>query len=141
MKSDCKCKECSAGCERFPGRFLPGEVEKVAEFLHLSVKELFDRYLRISQWYSDSNIDRDVFILAPVGDPFGRCVFFKDGLCSIHSVNPYECAETFHDDSDAHCKERNIFIAKSWIEHQDQVFELLGHTPLAVEHHRFEVVP
>ncbi len=145
MKKECKCDKCKSACKQKPGWFKPGEPEKVAEYLGITLKELFDTKLMVDWWESDE----DVFIIAPAikdGDigeeypanPQGECVFFKDGLCSIHAVKPFECKSYMHTDTDA--AKRHEEVKDSWDKkkHQDQIKELLGRNPYAKEYGLFD---
>lgn len=64
-KVECTCKECISFCERTPGWFRLGEIPLLAEFLDLSVVEVFRKYLIADFWIGDS---QDIFVLAPVKD-------------------------------------------------------------------------
>lgn len=137
------CSECRSACTHKPGWFNPGEVEKVAEYLGISVQELFDTKLQVDWWEEDGNHPNDVFVLSPavVGgtpgdmfseDPKGTCVFYKNGLCEIHEVKPHECRQTLG------CQELDPELhpsfAYAWNDHQDQIRELLGREPYAAEY-------
>lgn len=136
--NECSCNDCKAACEFKPGWFKPGEAEKVAEYLGLTMEELFKTKLGVD-WYENLG-DGDVFVLAPAittmtpgseypSNPRGRCIFFKDGLCSIHSVKPFECRESHHSDSAENIRVRHREAAESWIDEQGQIKDILGRTP------------
>lgn len=121
---DCSCDECVGYCER-PGWFLPDEVRVAAEYLGLSLREMFERYLVVDWWGGGSDIDHHVGILAP-GKPSetGRvasigfvrgegCVFLnEDGKCSIHAVKPHECRLAHH--VVVHAGNSHLEIARVW---------------------------
>jgi len=102
----CSCKKCVGYCQKRPGWFLPGEAEKVAEYLKISMKELYEKYLVIDYWVSDKDID----ILSPgskeehgrrasFGFAFSsRCIFLTEPNhnCAIHLVKPFECLVAHH---------------------------------------------
>ena len=133
---ECQCDECKLACDHCPGWFMPGEAEKAAEFMKMSLKEFFDTYLAVNWWCDDE----EIFVLAPAlrigvpgcmypADPRGSCVFFNDGLCDIHPVKPFECVDMMCDGFDhmpTHEK-----IAMEWKNHQSQIETLLGHKPKA----------
>jgi hypothetical protein len=118
----------------------PGEAEKIATFLNISVEELFRDYLNVDWWERG---DDPIFVLSPgIGGeepgtefPFvakGRCVFLKDGLCSIHAVKPFECGEAWCADGPVDRSESaHKKVADAWDapEHQAQITTLLGRTP------------
>lgn len=130
--ADCTCASCQAACKRKPGWFHPGEVEKVAEFLGITLQELFDKYLMVDSWETRREF---IDILCPAvkgQEPGGRsavrggegeCVFFHDGLCSIHPVKPLECRAMRHDIGYGHMHRE---ISKAWSFHWKQVATLLG---------------
>lgn len=139
-KFECTCEKCKGACENKPGWFMPGEAEKVSQYLNLSLKDLFDNYLGVDWWKSDNDIDNDIFILAPIvvgaqagseypSNPRGRCIFFNNGLCDIHSVKPFECAALICDEPRLQLENRHKDIANSWRNNQKQIIELLDRKP------------
>lgn len=136
------CDACIGACKRKPGWFRPGELEPVAEFLGLTMHELFDTRLAIDWWEADANAPLTFSVApaianAPAGVeypvvPNGRCTFLTDDdRCEIHEVKPYECRDYW-------CgrPERDVSVwthlesAKAWGEHQDEIVRLLGRKPL-----------
>ena len=132
-KESCCCESCKESCNYKPGWFMPGQAEKVAGYLNISLLQLFQDKLAVDWWVADD----DIFLLSPAlinqnagtefpGDPRGACIFFKDGLCEIHPVKPFECAEMIHNvKGDGWHKQ----VAKAWKPHQDRIIELLGRKP------------
>lgn len=140
-KTECVCATCQRACENTPGWFRPGEAEKAAKFLKLSMRTFFKRYLGVN-WYSTP--DGPVFVLAPAlvgeeagqeypADPRGRCVFFtKDRRCLIHAAKPFGCSHGSPCETgmtplwkEAH-QEVTVPL---WAKHQDQIVKLLGRKP------------
>lgn len=134
----CTCSECQAACRYKPGWFKPGEAEAVADFLGLSLADLFRSRLMVDRWSGDLTL----FVLSPAivegdaGQEFlsttrGQCVFFQDGLCAIHPVKPFECRAMLHGQPATYHAE----TARSWASPaaQRQVRELLGREPVADE--------
>lgn len=129
MSSSCACEKCQAVCSHKPGWFIPGEVEKVADFFSITLQELFDRYLMPDSWEPDTGSIRT---LSPAikGEkpgtylPFavGECVFFEGGRCSIHGVKPYECRMAGHIFNPTIHEE----VGMSWVSRQDQIGDLEG---------------
>jgi hypothetical protein len=142
---DCTCPTCQSACIEKPGWFMPGEAEKVAEYLGITLPELFAEHLAIDWWKDDGDDERiidTVFVLAPgivtapagqeyPGYPKGQCRFFKDGRCSIHPVKPFECREAIHGTPSGVVHARHADVAVAWKDHQDQPTELLGDEPYA----------
>ncbi len=136
----CECEQCSNACSIKPGWFMPGEAEKVADYLGKSLQELFDTHLGVDWWVSDL----DVFLLTPAtknmesgqeydSNPRGVCVFFDNGLCTIHSVKPYECKEYMHNDTSTKVSNRHKLVADAWHDYQDSIGALLGREPQSLE--------
>lgn len=136
--SSCSCESCVEKCSNKPGWFKPGEAEKVAEFLEISLQELFDKFLVADIAGKNRG---NIRVLSPgvVGKPTGRdhtpgnwisgqCVFLKDGSrCSIHEVKPHECRLMVHDGGDGSVISEEV--GSSWVEHREQIDQLLGHVP------------
>ena len=146
MNKDCSCYICKSACTHKPGWFMPGEVEKVAEYLGMPLQELFDEKLGVDWWVTDGNI----FVLAPAttsmdagieypGNPKGQCIFYENGLCSIHSVKPFECREFIHSEDDGLSGKRHKAVADAWQDKQAQIVELLGREPEAEETSIFDI--
>lgn len=101
----CSCEECVSSCRHRPGWFLPGEAEKVAKYLKISMKELYEKYL-VMDYFGQREID----VLSPgsleehghkasIGFAFrgSQCIFLNSqDRCSIYSVRPFECAVAHH---------------------------------------------
>jgi len=68
-------------------------------------------------------------------NPRGNCVFFKDGLCNIHSVSPFECATYIHTHTNGQPLLTHKECAKSWDTPRAKklIKELLGFTPEPIE--------
>lgn len=137
-RESCSCPDCQAACQHKPGWFKPGEAEKVAAYLNLSLEELFKTKLGVDWWEADPM----VFLLAPAtttmepgheypGNPRGQCIFYKDGLCEIHAVKPFECARMMHDDGPTHDGQYHREAKDAWDspEAQALIRTLLGREP------------
>ncbi len=135
-KESCMCYKCKSACQNKPGWFMPGKAEHVASYLGISLEDLFKSKLIVDWWEDRPNI----FLLSPgvingrsgveaQGDFCGTCVFFKNELCEIHSVKPFECKEGIHDRDREINRRIHKQIADSWRPHQDQIVTLLHHVP------------
>ena len=133
------CQTCQSYCRRKPGWFLPGEAEKAAELLGLSLPEFFRRHLAIDWWTGDPPI----FVLSPAirgeaageefpGDPLGTCVFFQEGRCQIHTAKPAECRDAWCGGGKTGIH-HDIAVAWDTPENQAQIRELLGREPEAAD--------
>lgn len=141
MSKDCTCKDCQSACAYKPGWFVPGQVEKVAEYLDVPLATLFKKKLMVDWWHDSPN----VFALSPAivggtpgqefpGNPRGKCVFYKKGRCEIHAVKPRECREVHHEGTPDGLHKK---MADKWRSKraQAQIRKLLGVEPHAAEPH------
>ncbi len=143
-RSACSCERCQSACSNYPGEFRPGEAERVAKFLGLSMRQLFKRYLAVNWWVGSP----DVFMLTPASDTIkagcewpgnperGKCVFLAAGRCSIHPVKPYSCAHGNPCDHGKRQKwedDREFNTVPLWAKKgpQGQIVKLLGRKPKA----------
>jgi len=140
-RDSCRCFKCRGACKRRPGYFVPGQVEKVAEFLGTTIQDLFGESLAVDYLTGEGPDGTDIYVLMPivlgqtagVEAPFNPvqmpCVFLKgNGDCSIHPVRPAECAAYLHGDTDSAA--RHVEIGKKWLWHQGQIESLLGYKPV-----------
>ena len=121
-RKTCSCDKCRSACEKKPGCFLPGEVEKVADYLKRPYYNLPLMYQdRIAFDGSDTTVVSPQ-VVDESGDPLpdhiqsGRCAFLKDGACSIHSVKPFECREYWHGETNDDIDERHLKVIDAWRE-------------------------
>ncbi len=134
------CRVCQSYCERKPGWFLPGEAEKAAELMGLSLARFFQEYLAVDWWEGED--DSNIFLLSPAitsnpageefpGNPRGTCVFFQRDRCQIHAAKPTECRDALCTDVRNDSIHRQM--AEAWDNEtaQEQVRGLLGREPEA----------
>ena len=92
-----------------PGWFIPEQITEVIRYFGKELSELLGRELAID-WGTDMGMKDNILLLAPniednhsiqyPADPRGRCVFLKEGRCSIYSIRPYECGVMSHSDGE-----------------------------------------
>ncbi len=136
---ECSCARCQRACQKKPGWFRPGEIEKTAELLGISTKELFDKYLAIDH-YMTKERPTFTYALSPATKhmkpgmefdyvPAGECVFYQGGKCQIHGAKPYECAITDHSPNPD--KKLHLRMVEEWDAEgpKKQIEELLGRPP------------
>lgn len=136
------CPTCVSACTRRPGWFLPGEAERAADLLGMSLAELFRQRLTADFWYEDAQIATTTFVLSPlVGGQKpgtettlngfrGRCTFLTDdNRCEIHAAKPFECAQWYCGMTKEELPVQHVDVARAWTDHQSQIAELLGHDP------------
>lgn len=132
---ECQCHACQAACDHKPGWFAPGEAEKAASLLGITLQKFFDDFLVADYWVNTNA--PDTFILSPAmgdaktgseapGNPLGKCVFYEAALCKIHAAKPYECAVARHD---RECDGVHKSVADMWADKQEQIKTLLGREP------------
>ena len=106
---NCSCKTCRKACKTIPGLFSFEQIKKVAHSLHLSSTE-FSKYLVFELALVEDPVKETVerfLIAAPrrvdeipgtIRKPLhtGVCIFFKNGLCSIHDNKPEQCQRVDH---------------------------------------------
>jgi Fe-S-cluster containining protein len=78
-----ECNRCGACC-RWPGyvRLEDGEVERISEFLGISVGQFTEKYTEVTD-------DRKNLSIIERED--GACYFLTDDGCAINSVKPNQC--------------------------------------------------
>ena len=121
---ECKCNRCKNACKNKPGWFIPEQIPKLLEYFSvLNIRELFKNGFAIDWWVDDND---DILVLAPqiIGNsnieypknPHGVCVFYKNGICSIHNIKPFECYEYMHSDENRTIEDRKEKIKEEWKE-------------------------
>lgn len=98
---DCVCEKCVSACKRSPGWFAPGEAEKAAALLGMSLVHFQAMYLIVDFWVGGARVlvPRKLgvdsgFKKATWGSGFqpGRCALLgQDDRCRIHAEKPKEC--------------------------------------------------
>ncbi|MBN2402090.1 MAG: YkgJ family cysteine cluster protein [Spirochaetes bacterium] len=129
----CTCEACVSACKNDPGRLVPEDIPKLAEYLTIREEELLSKYLVKICLSKEHNI----YALAPaklkgrrfIAEPGtkapdyyqkerGKCIFLgKDGLCDVHEAKPFECS--------AYMGCKNTFLGKPYRERQVEEFFLL----------------
>jgi len=151
-RQSCTCQNCVNDCKYRPGWFLPGEAEKVAEFLGMNLQELFNTKLGVDYWVGTPRgpILSNILLLAPATatmtpgtmygfSPIGQCVFLKKDRCLIHPVKPYECKMAFHEHVEGE-PNRHLEVAHAWDkpEHQSAIERLFNGRPNNINVFAFE---
>lgn len=144
-KTECACANCQLACQHTPGWFRPGEAERAAKLLGLTLRQFFKKCLRVNYWEAEEN----VYVLSPAvvergqtGDmapanPKGTCVFFQNNRCAIYAARPHDCA--YGNPCEGLRNEKKLDAAKRdhertvalWKAHQAQIRQLLGRKPEA----------
>jgi len=109
----CSCEKCKDCCLCLPGTPFPNQIIKIAEYLKMSILDCLEKYFVVG-WRENITIKgkeykKIMFVYPAIKGwnnkkedwkyPFNiehmPCVFFKDGLCKINSVKPFECLKVF----------------------------------------------
>lgn len=135
---ECSCESCARACLNRPGYFAPGEAIKAAEFLGLTLREFFDKYLVVDFQTDHTGLKVSYYLLMPatVGEQGtvagyipkrGRCIFLnKENRCDIHSVKPKECRLYDHTVVKRDAEANHQMVASDWREAQQEVFAAIG---------------
>jgi Fe-S-cluster containining protein len=125
--NSCSCQSCQKACLNSPGWFTPNQLEPLAEFLRLSLEEVFRKYLAVGTTsladrsrrhgvmphkFQDRKKPGGLWLLAEMAQP-GRCVFFDRGRCRIYPVRPFECARMIHSRTREASRLRQ-YVVKQW---------------------------
>ena len=94
-RTTCACPECVACCTEQPGPLAPGELDYIAAYLGVSVRDALPYF-----WASPGAVVQDshtgaVHRIGTITPRLrdGRCVFLTEAdRCSIHAVAPFGCA-------------------------------------------------
>ena len=93
----CDCPQCQKCCHVQPGHLLPGQMEKIADYLKQTIEEVKQFF-----WASPGALVQSAktgiqFRIGTITPKFDKhkkaCVFLSDeGKCRIHAEAPYGCA-------------------------------------------------
>ncbi len=136
-KLACRCAACQDSCKTRPGFFAPGEAERTAKALGMTLRAFFDKYLvveRAPDWPDaigvlvpastntqpgglderpdDPSLDRN----DPRRRGRGRCIFLGEyGLCKIHRRGkPEECRRAHHALGEKKSQELHEQVGNRW---------------------------
>lgn len=155
-KESCSCDSCENACKHKPGWFGPGEAEKAAELMRMTLEDFFVKFL-IVDWNENNETGetKEVFVLSPgiKGKPtgeeapsflVGECVFYNadSGQCRVHAAKPFECREYLHGQDDHNIKKTQDAVTKAWDSDafQQQIKTLLGRKPKSKPFNYFELM-
>lgn len=81
-RTECRCRLCQVGCKTMPGYLAPDDLYQIP----LDKVCASDGALVIHQ-----GVPMRIPTIVPKQKSNGECVFFENGLCSIHDHSPYGC--------------------------------------------------
>jgi Fe-S-cluster containining protein len=112
----CACKADQENCKIQPGHLLPGQLAVIMDHLKSNAPSeyFWSSPGMLVRRKSDHQLQR-IRTITPRFEN-GKCVFFKDGLCSIHSVAPFGCRffDVHMTAADGH--RRSLYSAESIIQ-------------------------
>jgi Fe-S-cluster containining protein len=118
---ECSCPQCISACRNDPGRLVPSDIAKIAEFLHIKSESLINEFCvkilladNTSVALAPAKRKGRRFIAEPgtlapkyYAEQKADCIFLDEaGLCSIHLVKPFECG--------AYMGCKNTFLGKPY---------------------------
>jgi len=95
QRTTCACDQCVASCHRQPGPLIPGDIERIAAYLSISLEDAKLFFCASpGALVSDGRRIRGVGTICPKRRVRnGPCVFLTpDDRCSIHPVAPFGCS-------------------------------------------------
>ena len=90
--TSCSCPEDRASCRRQPGHLLPGQMAVIADYLKEKIEDVRGFFWN-SPGMTLGNKEGERFHLRTITPKFkhGKCVFYRQGRCTIHPVAPFGC--------------------------------------------------
>lgn len=134
--TECACAQCVQCCKEQPGSLLPGDYEKIREFLGQSdVSHLFRSSDGALVQDEKSGRQFRVRTIVPLYDRRAkRCIFLgSDDRCTIHAVKPGGCGLV-----DTHMSRPIAMVRSVWIikQQQDEEYQELRKTLKVTDHYR-----
>jgi Fe-S-cluster containining protein len=98
----CACRDCTDCCRQRPGHLISGDLERIADYLKLTVDAAKTKFRRskgaiVLATHTIPGIgtvatQHRILTIAPKRKPDGSCTFLnQDGHCTIHPVSPFGC--------------------------------------------------
>jgi Fe-S-cluster containining protein len=135
-RTTCACTACVACCKRQPGPLIPGDMEKIAAHLGVTMEEAKGKF-----WASPGSLVKNLSTgtVQRIGTITprwrkGRCVFLDENdRCSIHPVAPFGCAyfDTHMGMDTAH--PRSLFVATVT---ESEEYQALRNTLMYATHYK-----
>lgn len=97
-RTSCDCSKCAAACRTMPGYLIPGDIERIAEYVGADPdnEDFLLKNFRASEGplvVKNGERFRIPTIVPAQFDDNGRCVFMtREGKCSVHPVSPFGCS-------------------------------------------------
>lgn len=98
-RTTCSCKGCTVGCKTMPGCLVPGDIERIQEFVgDDSMEFVLEHFVASDGAKVAKKIEGNTYVISvpsivPAQQADGRCVFLGDDeRCTIHPVSPFGCS-------------------------------------------------
>lgn len=88
LAHDCSCDACRHGCSYGSGILIGSDIKKLSKLLKMGEKELEEKYLESTEQFGRTFLKPKVL---REGKPYGKCIFFREGVCKIHDAKPMQC--------------------------------------------------
>ena len=91
----CDCATCRECCHSQPGSLAPGDLERIAKFLHRSMRVTLMKFWASPGALLMNRLTRETYRVGTITPrrAKGKCVFLDDHeRCTIHAVAPAGCA-------------------------------------------------
>lgn len=91
----CSCTACKHGCKMGSGFLAADDFEPLARAMSVSIAELKKKYLERRMLFNKEawrpKLIRKKHPTTGKKVPYGACIFYKNGMCSVHDAKPLEC--------------------------------------------------
>jgi len=112
-----QCRLCVNACRK-PAHLLPDEDYWIARFLNIPREQLLKEKLE-EKFVAVIGVGEQKLVLTGLRPKIenGWCVFFKDGLCTIHPYKPFGCKYASCKTTETEVKEMLDWLTKKWYYH------------------------
>lgn len=88
LAKPCNCNFCQHGCNVGSGFLVEDDIKEISLFLKISEEKLKREYLEKVELFNKKLLRPK---LIRKDKPYGKCIFFNEGKCTIHPVKPLQC--------------------------------------------------
>ena len=82
------CRQCGHCCSHGSGFLVGEDAKEISKHLKITEEELKQKYLEEKELFNTKLLRPK---LITKNKPYGKCIFLKDKICSIHKVKPFQC--------------------------------------------------
>lgn len=98
-RTTCGCSSCTVGCKTMPGCLVPGDLERIQDFVGDHRPEFVLEHFvasdgaKVAKKIKDTTYIISVPSIVPAQKADGSCVFLdENNRCKIHPVSPFGCS-------------------------------------------------